>query len=352
MESHLLYPLRFNPILKRLVWGGTRLGTVLGKPLGMGEDYAESWEVADHRNDVSRVAEGPLAGTTLRTLLRERGPELLGPELGDLRQFPLLVKFLDAHQALSVQVHPNDETGRRLVDDNGKTEAWIIIHAEPGSLIYAGLRPGVSRESFAAALESGEVEALLHRFEPRAGDCVFIPAGTVHAIGAGTVLAEVQQMSDATFRVHDWGRVGPDDQPRPLHITQALESINFEAGPIEPASPPVEPVKGGIKEHLITCKHFSIERLRLFDVSSIRYSDRFTLLLCLGGSAVVRHRDASYPVSLGDTLLLAASLSPCSIVPTGGATILSCTIPLSLPSRRVRDRTLDIRPPSAKYVKT
>jgi len=145
MSQGPLYPLRFEPILKELIWGGRRLETVLHKSLGSGTRYAESWEVADHRDDVSRVADGPLAGASLRDLVRDRGEELLGPALGGRHQFPLLVTFLDAHQVLSVQVHPDDTLGRRLVDDNGKTEAWVVVHAEPGALIYAGLRPGATR---------------------------------------------------------------------------------------------------------------------------------------------------------------------------------------------------------------
>ena len=144
-----LHPLRFEPILKELIWGGRRLATVLNKPLGAGAHYAESWEISDHRDDVSRVAEGPLAGTLApRPGPRPGRASCSARAVGRRDQFPLLVKFLDAHQVLSVQVHPDDERGRRLADDNGKTEAWVVIHAEPGSLIYAGLRPGVTRERF------------------------------------------------------------------------------------------------------------------------------------------------------------------------------------------------------------
>ena len=141
-----LHPLRFEPIFKRLIWGGRRLATVLGKPIGEGSEYAESWEISDHRDDVSRVAEGPLAGSTLRDLIRRHGEDLFGPAVGPREQFPLLVKFIDAQQDLSVQVHPDDDRGRRLANDNGKTETWVIVHAEPGSKIYAGLKPGTTRD--------------------------------------------------------------------------------------------------------------------------------------------------------------------------------------------------------------
>ncbi len=211
---HPLYPLRFRPILRQLIWGGRRLGSVLHKPIGEASDYAESWELSDYHDAVSVVDEGPLAGATLREMVKSRGAELLGSAIGPREQFPLLVKFIDANEVLSVQVHPDQETGRRLAGDNGKTETWVILAAEPGSLIYAGLKSGVGPLEFATAIENGSVERLLHSFEPKAGDSILIEAGTVHAIGAGVLLAEIQQMSDATFRVYDWGRLQPDGTPR------------------------------------------------------------------------------------------------------------------------------------------
>jgi mannose-6-phosphate isomerase len=331
MPPEPLHPLRFEPILKELLWGGRRLGTVLAKPLGAGAHYAESWEVADHRDDVSRVSEGPLKGTTLRDLVRKRGGELLGPGIGPRDQFPLLVKFLDADQVLSVQVHPDDELGRRLVDDNGKTEAWVVVHAEPGSLIYAGLRPGVARGEFAEAMRTGEVEPLLHRFAARPGDCILIPAGTVHAIGAGVVLAEIQQMSDATFRVHDWGRVGPDGKPRQLHPAEALEAIDFAAGPVDPVASRPEPIAGGTRERLVRCPYFALERLRLEGPAVVGDPERFTILVGLAGAAVLRHEGVEMPLVLGQTLLLPAALGACEVVPhprsMGEAVVLTCTVP-------------------------
>ncbi len=323
-----LQPLLFDPILKRLIWGGRRLETVLGKSLGEGDGYAESWEIADHRDDVSRVACGPLAGRTLRDLIRDHGTNLLGPRLSDRGQFPLLVKFLDAHQVLSVQVHPDDERGQRLANDNGKTEAWVILHAEPGSVIYAGLREGITREQFANALETGEVEPLLHRFEPRPGDCVMIPAGTVHAIGAGIVLAEIQQMSDATFRVHDWGRLGADGQPRPLHKAQALESTDYQAGPVNPLVPEVEHVSGGTRERLACCPYFALERFQTSEPFWLGSHERFSILLGLKGAADIRYAGSDFRLGFGQTMLLPAALGPCQVIPKeAGTTILTCVVP-------------------------
>lgn len=329
MLAEPLYPLRFEPILKELIWGGRRLQTVLGKALGPGEHYAESWELADHRDDVSRVADGPLKGTALRDLIRQRGAEVLGPALGGREQFPLLVKFLDAHQVLSVQVHPDDALGLQLANDNGKTEAWVVIHAEPGSLIYAGLRPGVRCKAFAQGIATGAVEPLLHRFEPKPGDCILIPAGTVHAIGGGIVLAEIQQMSDATFRVFDWGRVGADGKPRQLHVAEALASTDYERGPADPLAPRAESIAGGTREHLARCPYFALERLRLSGPARVGSAERFTILLGLGGAAEVRHAGVAARLDFGQTLLLPAALGTCEIAPSGEgeAVVLTCVVP-------------------------
>lgn len=322
-----LHPLRFEPILKRLIWGGRKLGSVLHKPIGAEADYAESWEISDHRADVSRVAEGPLAGRTLRELAAEHGVDLFGAGVGARAQFPLLIKFIDARQDLSVQVHPDDVLGRALVDDNGKTETWVIVHAEPGSRIYAGLKAGVAREDMARAVEQGGVEDLIHSFPAVAGDCIFIPAGTVHAIGAGVVLAEVQQMSDATFRLHDWGRVGLDGKPRQLHLAESLQAIDYAAGPVAPLATTPGPVRGGTREALSRSPFFALERLTLDGPSTVGDPDRFTIVLGLGGSAEVRSGDFRTTVGLGETLLLPAAIGPCEVVPAGRATLLTCVVP-------------------------
>lgn len=330
MPREPLYPLSFEPIIKELIWGGRRLGTLLNKPIGTRTKCAESWEISDHRDDVSRVANGPLAGTSLRDLVKERGDELLGrgERPGPAGQFPLLVKFIDANDVLSVQVHPDDELGRRLVDDNGKTEAWLIVHADPGSLIYAGLKPGVTRGDFAAALGTERVEPLLHRFEPQVGDCIMIPAGTVHAIGAGVVLAEVQQMSDATFRVHDWNRLGADGKPRALHLKEALEATDFAAGPVDPLKPTPEPIRGGCLERLASCPYFALERLTMNEPSKVGSEGRFTILLGLEGNAEIVSGAKRAPLGFGQTLLLPASIGPCEIVPAaGGVKVLTCVAP-------------------------
>ena len=220
----MLPPLVFTPLYRRYLWGGRRFATSLGRDLPPGDDFAESWELVDRGDDQSVVAHGPFAGVTLGRLMRERGDALYGPR--SPASFPLLFKFLDARRDLSVQVHPDDVRAARLEPpDRGKTEAWYVVDAVPGSRIYAGLRPGIDAHSLAAAVRDGSCADVLHSFEPRAGDSVFIPAGTVHALGAGLLVAEIQQASDVTYRLFDWNRVGADGRARPLHVEAGLEAV-------------------------------------------------------------------------------------------------------------------------------
>jgi mannose-6-phosphate isomerase len=254
----------------------------------------------------------------------------MGPSLARRDQFPLLVKFIDANDVLSVQVHPDDEKGKRLANDNGKTETWVIVDAEPGSLIYAGLKSSVTREQFAGAVARGQIEPLLHRFEPRSGDCIMIAAGTVHAIGSGVLLAEIQQMSDATFRIDDWGRTGPDGKPRELHIEQAMESIEFGRGPVNPLVPVVEKTAdGNVHEQLSRCPYFALERWTLKQPRLLGMQGRFTIVMSLNGSCVVQARGRDTSLAFGETLLLPASLGPVEVIPDPGppATVLTCHVP-------------------------
>ena len=203
-----------------------------------------------------------------------------------------------------------------------------MVDAEPGSLIYAGLRPGVSREEFQAAIEDGQVEPLLHRFPARPGDCIMIEAGTVHAIGAGVLLAEIQQMSDATFRVFDWGRVGADGRPRELHLREALESTDFTRGPVNPLIPARESAgEGNIRERLSRCSYFALDRWRLSRPASLGHTDRFTILMAMNGCVDVRHSGRGQQLEFGQTLLLPAAAGPCDIIPDGEAVLLSCVVP-------------------------
>lgn len=337
MSSSISYPIIFEPVLKRILWGGRRLGTILGKSLGPEADYAESWEIADHPNGQSIILwPEAMQGMNLSELMKTSARELLGPEISSrFKQFPLLVKFLDANQDLSLQVHPDDSLAYELVGDNGKNEAWVIIEAEPHSRIYAGLKHGVTREDLQQAMQTQKVGELVHWFEPVPGDCIMIPAGTVHAIGSGILLAEIQQMSDATFRVDDWGRVGPDGQPRQLHLREALLATDFSRGPVEPW--PVEnldhPDPDVSHEHLARCPYFDIERWKFSN--QIRIGDpekgNFTIVIVIQGTLTVKSfGNETRKVKKGSTFLLPACLGEVELTSTDTteSVILTCRVPV------------------------
>ncbi len=323
MTAHCDYLLRFEPIYRRYLWGGRRLATVLGKAIGEGADFAESWEVVDHGADQSVVKAGPLTGRTLVNVATEHGEELFGRH-ADLKHFPLLFKFLDCNRTLSVQVHPTDEQAALLdPPDLGKTEAWVVLHADPGSKIYAGLQPGVTRASLATAIEKGKVEDCLHAFEATAGDCVFIPAGTVHALGAGLVIAEIQQASDTTFRLFDWNRVDAAGQPRPLHIEQSLKTINYAGGPVKPQQPrQISPSR----ERLVECDKFLLDRLTMSSPAFIGGDDRFHLLAAIEGT-VEAAGEAEPTLARGDAALLPAAAGRRELRPQGRAVVLDIFLP-------------------------
>jgi mannose-6-phosphate isomerase len=220
------YPLKFKPIYKQRIWGGQKLREVFGKQLPPGEKIGESWELADLPEDKSVIVNGELAGLTLRSAIEQYPKEITGDENFPL-PFPLLIKILDAEDVLSVQVHPDPETCRRMGKGDPKTECWYIIAAEPGAVIYKGLKKGVTKEQFAEAIEKGTVAEMLVKVPVEAGQCHFLPAGTAHAVGPGLLIAEIQTPSDTTYRVFDWNRVDETGRARELHIEQALESIHF-----------------------------------------------------------------------------------------------------------------------------
>ena len=223
----MLYPFTFGPLFKERVWGGRRLETLYHKPLPAGVPIGESWELSDRPGDVSVITSGPLAGKDLRWLMEHHGAELLGEAKPYAGRFPLLIKLLDAQEKLSLQVHPPAERAAALGGEP-KTEMWYIADAAPGAELFVGLKRGTTRQDFEQKLQAGNVEECFHRVPVKAGDAMFLPSGRVHAIGAGLVIFEIQQNSDTTYRVYDWGRVGLDGKPRQLHVSESLASIDFE----------------------------------------------------------------------------------------------------------------------------
>jgi mannose-6-phosphate isomerase len=309
-EGNHVGPLKFRPILKRTVWGGRRLGELLGKPIGPESDYGESWEICDRGPDQSVVMEGPWRDWNLQRLVQERAHDLLGRHAG-IPQFPLLIKFLDARDRLSVQVHPDDARASRYAPlERGKSEAWVVLAAGPQSCVYSGLNPGIDEPVLRAALAAGTIERCLHRVPVAEGDCLYLPAGTVHAIGEGTLLAEVQQSSDLTFRLFDWNRMGGDGRPRRLHISEALDCIDFRRGPVHRLRPTIDHDAGPNCELLVKCPSFAIHRHHLTARLVIPDDTRSHIIVGLSGSTNCRTCDGSQQVALGDSVLLPASSLP------------------------------------------
>ncbi|MFO8072743.1 MAG: type I phosphomannose isomerase catalytic subunit [Polyangia bacterium] len=305
--------LEFESLLKTTVWGGRRLGELLGKPLPGEEPVGESWEVADLPDDQSVVGGGPFDGVSLSALREQRREELLGDAPLPGGRFPLLIKFIDAQRTLSVQVHPDEAACARIGQGaRPKTEAWYVIDRDPGAALYVGLRSGVDREAFARAIREGEVASLLHRMPVDPGDFAFLPAGTVHAIGEGIVLAEVQQASDTTYRVFDWNRVGLDGKPRQLHVEHALEATNYD-----PVGPP-EPRKPASGRAGIACPFFEMELVRDRADACLAGSGPAILLGVKGGGArSVRADGDEAEIVMGRTLLVPAERA--AVVELGGS---------------------------------
>jgi len=325
MNLPALYPLRFEPIFKSNLWGGRRLPAFLNRTHPTNDPIGEAWVLSDVEGQASRVSNGPLAGTTLRDLLAAAPQRLLGSTRPVNGRFPLLCKFIDARQELSVQVHPNDEqAARKLPGGSGKTEAWVILDADATSRVYAGFRPGITADAFRAAMRNNTAPAALHAFTPKPGDCIFLEAGAVHAIGAGILLFEVQQTSDITYRLYDWDRVDArTGRPRDLHVDEALAAADFARGPCNPVIP-MSTNKDGVKrERLVDCKYFAVDRLtadRRFTVGAANQCRIVVVLEANPRTEMEFHLGEG--ISTGDVILIPAEVGESAIVPAGPVTVL------------------------------
>lgn len=304
----MLYPLTFNPIFKERIWGGRNIERLFQKDLPAGQVIGESWEITDRSEGVSVIANGPLAGKTLRWLMENHARDLLGAGHEAATSFPLLVKILDAQEKLSLQVHPPEEKAKAMGGEP-KTEMWYIVDAKPDADLYVGLKHGVSRTEFEKKLQKGTVAECFHRHPVKAGDAMFLPSGRVHAIGAGNVIFEIQQNSDTTYRVFDWNRVGLDGKPRDLHIDQSLRSINFND--YEPDLVQGEEVGTGA----VKFRYLVDDPLFRVNVTQIRRGERFYLrshgaqiLGMISGRLKVQSNGETIVLTPGRFALLPASL--------------------------------------------
>lgn len=267
MKQNDLYPLTFRPVLKDYIWGGRNLETKLNRPLPPHQDIAESWEIAGHEDGTTVVENGRFANMPLTELHARLGLDLIGTRNAwaeERGKFPLLIKLLDANRPLSVQVHPNDEYAlAHEGNELGKTEMWVVLHAEPDAAVILGVKKGTTPQAFRQAIADGALEPFLHHIPVRRGDVVCVPAGSLHAILGGLLIAEIQQNSNTTYRVYDWNRL-QNGRSRPLHVKQALDVINFEQ--VEPALPrpvPISDENGVRRVRLCANRYFITERVEL-----------------------------------------------------------------------------------------
>jgi mannose-6-phosphate isomerase len=330
MARMSLYPLRFEPIFTTNLWGGRRLPGFLGRTVEHNDPVGEAWVLSDVDGSLSRVANGPLTGATLRDLMSADPTRLIGSARAPQGRFPLLLKFLDARQELSVQVHPNDAQAAKLGPGRfGKTEAWVVLEADPStSRLYTGFADGVTAPDFRAALAAKTTPKTLHSFTPKVGDCVYLEAGTVHAIGSNLLLFEIQQTSDITYRLYDWDRVDTKTgKPRQLHIEEGLACADFHRGRCPPVAPAVSVSAGIRREILVACAYFTLGRITTRTPFRISTPDRCHALVCIKGSGELEWRGTRYPFARGDVYLLPAELGSCLVHPTEEAVFLECGLP-------------------------
>jgi mannose-6-phosphate isomerase len=324
-----LYPLILEPIYQYRLWGGRRLENILTKPLPGKGPIGEAWVLSDRVDHSSKIANGKFKGETISQLFKQFPDQLMGKLAGRFCRFPLLLKFLDASEMLSVQVHPTDKQMELLpAGESGKTEAWVVLEAGKESRIYAGLKQGTTAEDLQQAQKNGTVAKRLVYFTPNPGDGVFLPAGTVHSLGGDVVVFEIQQNSDVTFRLYDWNHVdAKTGKPRDLQVEKAIACIDFAQGTIGPVVPVVEEVKPMLKERLFLCEHFGLWRLTGESPFITGNAGSPRILVCIDGSGQLKYNGENYSVGKGNVLLLPAIVGTCDFLPHSGVSMLEIALP-------------------------
>ncbi len=302
-------PIVFIPEFKERVWGGQKLAGVYGKDIPY-DHTGESWEIACHDNGVSIAANGEFKGKSLKDILLEAGDKIIGKAFGEEDKFPLLLKLIDAKDDLSVQVHPDDVYAK--VNENGelgKSEAWLVLAAEPDARLIVGLKDGVTKEAFQSALDNGQLKDVMNELKVTPGDVIDIPAGLIHAIGSGIMLAEIQQNSDTTYRVYDWDRVGLDGKGRELHVDKSLATIDFEGRHSK------EPVKGNVsqfdgytKTDYVKNTYFGLEKIDVRSAYTDTRAYDFEIYMVLDGEGHIEGSFDAISLKKGDSLIIPYSM--------------------------------------------
>lgn len=303
----MLYPLFFSPIYKSTIWGGRNLEKIFNRKLPDG-NIAESWEICCHGEDDSVVSNGFLKGKKLSELIEFYGLKLLGNNCREFNKFPLLIKFIDAKEKLSVQVHPTDEYAFKNEGQSGKTEAWYVVNGKKGAQLIYGTKNGINKVDFLNSLYSGNIEDCLRFVDIKNGDFIFIPSGTVHAILDGVLILEIQQNCDLTYRIYDWNRIDKNGNTRPLHVDKALDVIdfNFKGEVFQPSKSAFD---GYNLAPIINCSYFKIDLIevleRFEDYSSV---DSFFTFTCIKGNGKLIHCNVVYDIPLGCSFMLPAGI--------------------------------------------
>ena len=306
----MLKPIKLNPEFKEIIWGGNKLKTDYNKVSDL-KNIAESWELTVREDGMNTIADGDYKGATMQEYIDKNGFSVVTDK--ELDRFPLLIKFIDAEDNLSIQVHPDDEYALDKANSLGKTEMWYVIDAKPGAKLVYGLKPGCDIQSLGEAISNGTVEDQLNYVSVKKGDVFFIPSGLVHAIGSGILLAEIQQNSNITYRVYDYNRLGKDGKPRELHVTDALNVIvNRSESEIDK----IRYSKGEkTKTCLASCEFFTVDKYDLDgEISLSTTKESFNSVLCIDGKAKIIYNNEEFPVLKGDSYYIPANIGKYKIV--------------------------------------
>lgn len=320
-----LYPLKFQPILKERLWGGKKLKEVLGKPI-QSDITGESWELSAVKGDISVVANGFLSGTSLQEIINKQPEQLLGKDVVQRfgKDFPILIKFIDAKQDLSIQLHPNDELAKKRHNSFGKTEMWYVMDADEGANLIVGFNKDVTKEEYSDSLKHNTLLDLLNYENVKEGDTFFINTGKIHAIGAGVLLAEIQQTSDVTYRVFDFNRRDKDGNLRELHTELALDAMDYDKKYDFKVTYKAD---ANVVNEMVDCPYFKTNFINLTQSLNLDISkrDSFTIYMCVGGSAKISTESGSALIHKGETILVPANSERISIH-TSGAKLLEVTV--------------------------
>lgn len=322
----ITYPLKFKTIYKDKIWGGEKIKSYLGKDFSPLPNCGETWEISGVKSDVSVVENGEFAGQTLASLLEKHKDELVGKSVYSRfgNEFPLLVKFIDANDDLSIQVHPDDSLAKKRHNSFGKTEMWYVIQADEGAKLIAGFNQSVDETIYLEKLNSGELNDILNEEEVNAGDVFFLPAGRVHTIGKGLLIAEIQQTSDITYRIYDFDRVDDKGNKRELHTQEALAALDYN---VYPEYKSVYDKKTNEVIEVVTCPYFTTNILEFTQPVTRDYSfDSFVIHVCVQGSYTLKFETETLEVKMGDCILIPAGVNSVSLGTETGFKILETYI--------------------------